>query len=269
MSESLAPLVVKIGGQGLTDFSRLQPLLINIAGTAQQRPVVVVHGGGHLVDAWLSRFDKPVRKSVGLRVTPAQDMPIVAGALAGALNTQLVAQLNQLKAPALQAVGASLADAHWCQLTQDTHRGAVGTPSLPQSTSTYLRTLMTGGYTPVISSVGMFDDGSLANVNADLAAAAVAALLQADLLLLTDVDAILDRQGQVIARLNHQQAQQLIDDGTVQGGMRVKLAAALQAAQISRRSTAVAAWYSSADLTAHFTGQATATQIFIEPFTSH
>ena len=289
MNASFAPLVVKIGGQGLADIERLHPLLVNIAKTAQQRPVVLVHGGGHLVDAWFSRFDKPVQKSMGLRVTQPHDMPIVAGALAGALNTQLVALLNQLKAPALHAVGVSLADAHWCQLTQDTHRGAVGIPSLPitartttartttaqpttpQPTTTeptssgaYLRCLLTGGYTPVISSIGMFNDGGLANVNADQAAAAVAALLQADLLLLTDVDAILDREGRVINRLNIQQGQQLIDEGTVQGGMRVKLAAALEAAQMSRRSTAVAAWYSSADLTAHFTGHATATQICIE-----
>lgn len=268
MSDSLAPLVVKIGGQGMADFNRLQPLLANIATTAQQRPVVVVHGGGHLVDTWLNRFGKPVQKSLGLRVTPPQDMPIVAGALAGALNTQLVAQLNQLKGPGLQAVGTSLADAHWCQLIQDPHRGAVGMPSLPNSSAAYLNWLITGGYTPVISSIGMFNDGRLANVNADLAAAAVAALLPADLLLLTDVDAILDREGQVINSLSLQQAQQLIDQGTVQGGMRVKLAAALEAAQVSRRSTAVAAWYSSADLTAHFTGQATATQIYSEPITS-
>ena len=268
MSASVAPLVVKIGGQGLADFDRLQPLLGNIAKTAQQRPMVLVHGGGHLVDAWLNRFDKPAQKSMGLRITPPQDMPIVAGALAGALNTQLVAQLNQLKASAMRAVGTSLADAHWCQLQQDTLRGAAGTPALTNSSAAYLKYLIAGGYTPVISSIGMFDDGSLANVNADLAAAAVAALLQADLLLLTDVDAILDRQGQIIGRLNLQQAQQLIANGTVQGGMRVKLAAALEAAQVSRRSTAVAAWYSSADLTAHFTGQATATQICIEPTAS-
>lgn len=257
------PLVVKIGGQGLSDFQRLQPLLNNIINTVQQRPVVVVHGGGQLVDTWMQHFAKPVIKTAGLRVTSNDDMPIIAGALAGALNTQLVAQLNQLSDTSLRAVGCSLADAQWCHLEQDYARGAVGVPCPQQSNARFLTTLLQAGFTPVLSSIGMFADGSLANVNADLAAATVAAILQADLLLLTDVDAILDHQGQVITQLDVQRAQQLIDAGTVKGGMRVKLSAAIEAAQLSRRSTAVAAWYSPADLTAHFTGQVTATQIVV------
>lgn len=260
-TDTTAPLVIKIGGQGLVDLARLTPLLVNIGNTVQQRPVVLVHGGGHLVDNWMTHFARPVHKSEGLRVTNAEDMPIVAGALAGALNTQLVAHLNGLGNHSVRAVGCTLADAHWCHLEQDTARGAVGIPCQQRSSAAYLQALLGAGFIPVVSSIGMFADGSLANVNADHAAAAVAALLQADLLLLTDVDAILDQHGQAIERLDTAQAQSLLDDGTVRGGMRVKLAAALEAAQLSRRSTAVAAWYSQADLTAHFTGQATATQI--------
>lgn len=254
------PLVIKIGGAALQDLTQLSHLFHSISELSTQRPCVLVHGGGALIDSWLQTFQRPTLKHQGLRVTQQEDMPIVAGALAGALNLNLVAHINATaKAP--QAVGVTLADLHWCKLAEDAQRGAVGIPQPALTQADYVLSLLTQNITPVIASVGMFADGQLANVNADQAAAAVAGALQAELLLLTDVDAVLDHQGRVLRHLNTQQAKQLIAEGTVKGGMRVKLEAALHATELSRRSTAVAAWYSQAALTAHLNGQATATQI--------
>lgn len=260
------PLVIKLGGRALEDISKLHSLFNRIAVLQTERPCVLVHGGGSLVDQWLHLLQRPVQKEQGLRITSAENMPFVAGALAGNLNTQLVAALNHhtvepAKLAKIRAVGVSLADADWCQLKHDTARGQVGTPDLSGCEASYLKLLLIAGLLPVVCSIGAFNNGTLANVNADLAAAAVAALLQAELLLLTDVDAIYDTQGDLIAEITPTQGADLISNGTVQGGMRVKLEAALQAAQMSRRSTAVAAWYNDAALTALLNGQAPATRI--------
>lgn len=258
------PLVIKIGGRALEDMNKLSSLFSRIATLVTERPCVIAHGGGALVDQWLQAQHRPVIKEHGLRVTSKEDMPLVAGALAGALNTQLVAAFNyHAQYPRSgKAVGVSLADADWCPLQHDQGRGQVGTPDLAHCDGAYLNQLLAAGMLPVVCSVGALNDGSLANVNADLAAAAVAAVLQAELLLLTDVDAILDIEGKVIAQITPDQGAAFILDGTVQGGMRIKLEAALQAARVSRRSTAVAAWYSDAALTALLNGQATATRIY-------
>lgn len=268
MSHSAAPLplVIKLGGRALEDTSKLNGLFGRIAALHAQRPCVLVHGGGSLVDHWLGLLHQPVRKEQGLRITRAEDMPFVAGALAGSLNTHLVAALNHHAESChstMRAVGVSLADANWCQLKQNTTLGQVGTPDIAGCDPSHLQLLLGAGLVPVVCSIGTFQDGSLANVNADLAAAAVASILQAELLLLTDVDAIYDTQGHLISEITPTQGTALINDGIVQGGMRVKLEAALQAAHISRRSTAVAAWYSDAALTALLNGQAPATRIHI------
>lgn len=260
-ASSHRPLVVKVGGRGLNHPEQLTPLLQKLVNAKSERGCVLVHGGGALIDTWLQQFGHQVVKQDGLRVTQQAEMPIIAGALAGALNTQLVAQLNQLHPNQAHAVGVSLADDAWCHLTQDTLRGQVGIPLVEQSAVEYLAHLLAGGYLPVVNSVGVFANGRLANVNADLAAAAVAAVLDADLLLLTDVDAILDASGTVLDTINPGQAQDLIASGVVVGGMKVKLEAALAASTLSRRTTAVAAWYSQAELAAHFTGHALATRI--------
>lgn len=257
------PLVVKLGGRALDDLSALQPVLKRIVQAAQQRPVAVVHGGGNLIDTWLGVFGHKVAKQDGLRITQNEDMPVVAGVLAGTLNTRLTASIQQLGAT---AIGLSLIDGGWCVCRHDSARGLVGIPEVVQPDSVFLRALITKGWVPVFNPVGMLADGQLVNVNADLAAACVAQALQADLLLLTDVQAILDNSGQVIDTLNAGQGEALINNHTVQGGMKVKLEAALQAHQYTnataqRRSTAVAAWFHDAPLTAFFSGDAPATRI--------
>lgn len=256
MSES--PVVIKIGGAALAQTQALQAVLQRIATLQKHRPCVLVHGGGSVVDSWLTQWQRPVQKQHGLRLTPAADMPVIAGALAGAVNTELVIAAQQA---GIRACGISLADDNWCRLTKDECRGAVGTPIPAESSPVLLHTLLGAGLMPVVCSIGKDANGQRLNVNADLAAACVAAILKADLLLLTDVAAILTASGDIVASVNPAQAHQLIADNTVHGGMRIKLEAALQAAQLSRRTTAVAAWASTAPLTAVLAGTAPATRI--------
>lgn len=255
---NIAPVVIKIGGAGLTNSALLEGMLLAIKAIKKDRPCVLVHGGGNLIDSWLATWQRPVLKEHGIRVTQAGDMPVIAGALSGAINGQLVAAANQA---GLRAIGCSLLDANWCMLKQDPKRGAVGIPVPEHSNADYLQLLIGNGLTPVISPVGQNDQGELLNVNADLAAATVAAVLKADLLLLTDVPAIMTADGKPLRTINSQQASELISNHTVHGGMRVKLEAALQAAKLSRRTTAVAGWAEPDQLAAVLTGSCYGTRI--------
>ncbi|MDN7124801.1 acetylglutamate kinase [Pseudidiomarina sp. 1APP75-32.1] len=250
------PLVIKIGGRVLTDPTALSQLFSTVQKLAALRPLVLVHGGGDQVQALLQRLGDVSAKTDGQRVTPAAQMPIVAGVLAGDLNSQLCAIAQQ---HGLASVGLTLQAGSTVRCEVDTTRGAVGIPQ-PHS-SKLLELLLDANYLPILSSIGLSADGQRLNINADLAAGAVAQVLHADLILLTDVAGILDRDGLLIDSIDATQVLQLISDGIVRDGMVVKLNAALQAAQHSRRSIAVAGWQDANALTRLAKGEAAGTRI--------
>lgn len=238
------PVVIKIGGAILDGYnqgntSALTALLTVIAGLKDQ-PVVIVHGGGCVVDEMLAQAGFVTEKKHGLRITPKAQMPIISGALAGNVNKAIVASAASLKLP---AVGLSLTDGQMvqCQLSP-LALGQVGVPK-PYS-SALLDTLLKANFLPIVSSIGALDNGDLVNVNADDAAVVICQLLNADLLLLTDVNGVKGATGEYLTSLNSQQAEQLINNGVIAGGMTAKVNAALQAANKLRRSIAVASWQS-------------------------
>ncbi|EKE80888.1 acetylglutamate kinase [Idiomarina xiamenensis] len=249
-------LVLKVGGRLLQQSEALSALLQVCQRIQQQRPLLLVHGGGEQIEHWLQQFQFSSTKVDGQRVTPAAHIPVIAGALAGDLNSQLVAVAQQA---GLNAVGLTLAAGASIRCQIDHSRGCVGIPEAADKH--LLETLLAQGFTPIMASLAQAADGQRLNVNADLAAAAVARLVDGDLVLLTDVDGILDKQGRLIDTINSQQAQQLIADGTVVGGMRVKLDAALSAAQHSRRSIAVAGWQHASNLLRLANGEQSGTRI--------
>lgn len=252
------PLVIKLGGKVLTDADSLHHLLTIITKLAQIRALVLVHGGGEQVQQLLEQLGQQSVKSGGQRITPVSHIPIVAGVLAGDVNSQLCAQA-QLHG--LNAVGLTLFAGHSVRCQVDNQRGAVGIPQPGESK--LLEQLIDQNFVPVISSVGVSTTGQRLNVNADLAAASIAQLLHADLILLTDVPGILDQHGQLIEHIHADQAAVLIANGTVRDGMQVKLEAALQTAHASRRSIAVAGWQDANALTRLAKGEAAGTRISV------
>ena len=108
--------------------------------------------------------------------------------------------------------------------------------------STLLDNLLKANFLPVVSSIGALDNGELVNVNADDAAVAVCQLLNAQLLLLTDVNGVMDGNGHYLSDLTEQDAKMLINSGVIHGGMTAKVNAAFHAANQLRRSIAVASW---------------------------
>lgn len=253
------PLIIKLGGVLLDSDEALERLFTALDSyrAEHQRPLLIVHGGGCLVDELMHKLSLPVVKKNGLRVTPADQIAIITGALAGTANKMLLAWA---KKHAINAVGLCLGDGDSVEVTPlDPALGHVG-HAHPGSPA-LLSTLLAAGYLPVISSIGLTHDGELMNVNADQAATALAATLGADLILLSDVSGILDGKGQRIAEMTAQKAEQLIEQGIVTDGMIVKVNAALDAARTLGRPVDIASWRHAEQLPALFNGVAIGTRI--------
>lgn len=231
-------IVIKVGGAILDNQAALQRLLSEIRQQQSSHQVVLVHGGGALVDQWLSGLGWVSEKRDGLRVTPAEQMPVVTGALAGAANKTVCALAL---AQGITAVGLSLMDAGTvtCQPLAACY-GAVG---IAQPGNAQLVTLLLAqGYLPIISSIGADTQGNLLNVNADQAATAIAKLLNAELWLLSDVPGVLDANKQLLPHLNGSEITELVAAGVISAGMQVKTQAALDAAQTLQRAVTIASW---------------------------
>lgn len=253
------PLIIKLGGVLLDSEEALARLFAALLSYRQQhqRPLVIVHGGGCLVDDLLTKLHLPITKQQGLRITPADQIAIVTGALAGTANQTLLAWA---KKSGINAVGLSLGDGQITHVTQyDPALGHVG--QAVAGDPALLSALLDLGYLPIISSIGITEDGQLMNVNADQAATALATALAADLVLLSDVSGILDSKGQKIDQMTAEQAEQLIAQGIITDGMGVKVNAALEAARALNRPVDIASWRNAEKLPNLFNGIAIGTRI--------
>jgi acetylglutamate kinase len=231
-------LVIKVGGALLESPESLTDFFAELKVISATQPVVVVHGGGALVQKLLADLGEESQKKDGLRITPVEHIPYVVGGLAGTANKQMVSAGLSVGA---KAVGISLADGGdiQCQIT-DPDLGLVG--ELQQGSAELIRHLIEANYLPVVSSIGASADGTLLNVNADQAAEALAKILQGQLLLLSDVDGILDGDKNVIAKMTRDVADQLITDGVITDGMVVKVNTALTTAKALNAPIGILNW---------------------------
>ena len=224
-------LVVKLSGKALTADKALDALFAALAGSAasaERTRVVLVHGGGVEVDALMRGLGRRIDRIEGLRVSPAEDMPVIAGALA--------------QRAGLMPLGLCATDAGIGRVVPaDPRLGRVGViESGDSAAKRRLQALLDAGFTPVISSVGMDAAGALWNINADDAAVASAALLGAPLIFLSDVPGVLDANKHLFEQLNEEQAETLIAEGVISGGMTVKVRAAFRAAAMTGKPVAAA-----------------------------
>jgi acetylglutamate kinase len=187
---------------------------------------VIVHGGGPMINAMLERLEIKSEFVNGKRVTDAATVEVVEMVLSGIVNKRIVQAINRQGG---KAVGLSGKDANLmiCDQTNP-DLGFVGTPS--KMNPKILHELFSHDTIPVIAPLGAGRDGETFNVNGDTAAGAIAAALNADrLLLLTDVAGVKNAAGEVITELKAQQIRDLIEDGTIAGGMIPKTETALYA----------------------------------------
>ncbi|EOG9061456.1 acetylglutamate kinase [Vibrio fluvialis] len=256
------PLVIKLGGAALSCAETLSKLFGAIAQyqAQAQRRIVIVHGGGYLVDELMEKLQIKTVKKDGLRVTPYDQIPVIAGALAGTANKMLQGQAIK---DGLNAVGLCLADGGLCQVVElDPELGAVGLAKAGDAK--IVEALLTAGALPIISSIGLTAEGQMMNVNADQAAVAVAGALDAELVLLSDVSGVLDGKGHLIPSMDEKQADALIAGKVITDGMIVKVKAALEAAKDLGRPIEVATWRYPEKLAKLFAGQSIGTQFLPE-----
>ena len=232
-------MVIKYGGNAMTDPA-LQAdfaedvVLLKLVG---MNPVVV-HGGGPQIEAALKRLGKKGEFIQGMRVTDAETMEVVEWVLAGEVPQDIVGLINQAGGKAVGLTGRDGGMIHARKLRmvdqQDPSKehdvGQVG--DIVGIDPAVVKALQDDQFIPVVSPIGFGEHNESYNINADVVAAKLATVLQAEkLLMLTNIPGVLDKQGQLLPELTMKRIDELIADGTISGGMLPKIAGALDAAK--------------------------------------
>jgi len=232
-------MVIKYGGNAMTEpalqaaFAQ-DVVMLQMVGI---RPVVV-HGGGPQIEAALKRLGLQGAFIQGMRVTDAPTMQAVEWVLSGEVQQQIVGFINQAggKAVGLSGRDGGLLQAEKLAMPDPAHPGAfidlgqVG--DIVSVDTAIVRRLQEAGCIPVISPVGVGAHNESYNINADVVAAKLATVLQAEKLVkLTNISGVLDGAGQLMTRLSAAQIDAMVADGTISGGMIPKISGALEAAK--------------------------------------
>ena len=235
-------ILVKFGGHAMGKADYVNAFAADIALLDQvgARPVVV-HGGGPQIGDMLKKLQIESNFIDGLRVTDEATISVVEMVLAGGINKALVAAIASAGGRAVGVSGKdgglitarklmAVAKASDSAIQQAVDLGFVGEPS--HVDVTVLNALMQHHLIPVVAPVGSGEDGKTYNINADTAAGAIAAALNATrMLMLTDVIGVLDKNGKLISSLTISQAEALIHKGTISGGMIPKVKTCIDAVQ--------------------------------------
>jgi len=233
-------MVVKLGGHAMVydhlkrSFAK-DMILLKAIGLHP----VVVHGGGPQIGETLKKMGKESRFYQGMRITDHETMDVVEMVLVGKVNKEIVGLINTEGG---RAVGLSGKDGGLIlarklllpppkaeeEAPELVDLGKVG--ELERVNPEVLMALEKERFIPVIAPVGVGPDGDSYNINADLVASAVASSLRAEkLILLTDVEGVMDKDGRLISTLTSSRAKEMISQGTIYGGMIPKVNCCLQA----------------------------------------
>ncbi len=228
-------VVIKYGGAAMeqADLKRsfaLDVILLHFVGINP----VIVHGGGPQIGALMKRLGKEPQFVGGMRVTDEETVEIVEMVLVGKINKEIVGLINYHGG---KAVGLSGKDGSLLRARRRPHRLASGEEvdiGLVGEVETVkpdlIRLLEDHGFVPVIAPVGVGAGGETYNINADLVAGDVAAALGAEKLIhLTDVQGILGDDGHLLSTLNRKEAERLMDDQVIDGGMLPKVESSVRA----------------------------------------
>ncbi len=227
-------VVVKYGGHAMVDEDlkrnfALDIILMKYIGINP----VIVHGGGPQINRVLEKMKIEPSYIDGMRVTDGETMDVVEMVLVGKVNKEIVSLINHCggKAVGLSGRDGDLIGAR--KMTIQKNQAEDAPPELidlgrvgkvTHVNPEVLNTLDAKGFIPVIAPVGVGDDGQAYNINADLVAGAVADHLRAaKLILLTDVEGVLGKDGKLISSMTIDQAESYINSGVVAGGMIPKI----------------------------------------------
>jgi len=233
-------VVIKYGGNAMVDESLKRGFARDIVlmKTVGINPVVV-HGGGPQIGSLLQRLGKESRFVGGMRVTDAETMDVVEMVLGGLVNKEIVNLINRHGGSAVGLTGkdGDLIRARKLKIKQTDPRleaseiidmGHVG--EVASIDASVVDMLVHGDFIPVIAPIGVGEDGHSYNINADLVAGKMAEVLRAEkLILLTNTKGLLSKDGKLLTGLSTQRVDELIEDGTIHGGMLPKIGCALEA----------------------------------------
>ncbi len=233
-------MIIKFGGNAMVDpglhesFAR-DVVLMKLVGVNP----IVVHGGGPQIGALLDKLGIASEFVDGMRVTDSATMDVVEMVLGASVNKEIVSTINRNGGKAIGVTGkdGQLIRARKLEVTRQTPDvrateiidiGHVG--EVEQIDTEVLKMIQDSNFIPVIAPIGVGADGSSYNINADLVAGKLAEVLQAEkLMLLTNVDGLLNQQGELLTGLTPPEVEALVEDGTIQGGMLPKVRCALDA----------------------------------------
>lgn len=232
--------VIKYGGHAMIDpalkesFAR-DVCLLRYVGLQ----IVVVHGGGPQIDQTLERMGIQAVFSGGLRVTDEPTMEVVEMVLSGGVNSDLVGLICKQGGRAMGLSGRDDAFMRATRMEEVHAKDKSGAPvkvdlgrvgRIEHVDPGLVKNLISNGFIPVIAPIGVDRDGRPLNVNADTAAGRIAeALGAAKLILMTDVDGVKTSDGSRLSSLVAAEAERMIGDGTITGGMIPKVECALEA----------------------------------------
>lgn len=233
-------IVIKYGGNAMTEehlkssFAR-DIVLMKAVG---MNPIVV-HGGGPQIGNLLKQIGKESEFIQGMRVTDRETMDVVEMVLGGLVNKEIVNLINQHGGKAVGLTGKDGQMIHAKKLTFTKDAPEMDVPEIIDIghvgevdgiDKSVLDMLVNSDFIPVVAPIGVGDDGQSYNINADLVAGKLAETLQAEkLILLTNIAGLLDKEGELLTGLTSQKVDELIDDGTIYGGMLPKIGCALEA----------------------------------------
>lgn len=233
-----ATVVVKFGGNAMGDQDAMAEFARDIVLMRQVGvKVVVVHGGGPMINDLLGRLGIESRFVRGKRVTDKATVEVVEMVLTGLVNKRIVQAIMDEGGRAVGLSGKD--DDLMVCVADDPELGFVGKPV--EMNVQVLRDLFNAGIIPVVAPVatGMADNETF-NVNGDTAAGAIAGALQADrLLLLTDVSGVKDENGDVVTELHPDQVREMTEKGVIAGGMIPKTETALLALEAGVRAVVI------------------------------
>lgn len=232
--------VVKYGGHAMGDAALARKFAEDIVMLKQVgiNPIVV-HGGGPQIGRMLERLKIQSSFIDGLRVTDSATVEIVEMVLSGSINKQIVSEIN---AAGGMAIGISGKDGQLIEarklrrsvrdpdsnIEKILDLGFVGEPV--RINPTLLQEFAESDIIPVIAPIGIGANGETFNINADTAAGAIAAALAAaKLMILTDVPGVLNKDKELISELTIKEAQKLVKDGVISGGMIPKIETCMHA----------------------------------------
>lgn len=232
-----AIIVIKLGGHAMSDDTAMASFAQDIVLMKQCNVnPIIIHGGGPAINAFLEKVNIKSNFIDGKRVTDQQSIPIIEMVLSGNVNKKIVSAINNQGG---KAVGLSGKDANLMICEPDNaHLGFVGKPL--EINPEILKSFLKSDFIPVVAPIGIGKDGQTYNINGDTASGAIAAALQADrLLLLTDVDGVKNKNGEILTKLTISDVEKLITDGSIVKGMIPKTETAIKALEGGVRATVI------------------------------